>query len=81
MNKSTIENDFKNFAEKRLYNHLEEINTRYQNERPDTDLRREAANAHRKIFEEELNKKIKELGSGNRDEIEKFKSTYLEQLK
>lgn len=81
MDKSTIEDDFVKFAESRLHNHLEEINTRYENEKPDTGERREAGNVHRKFFEEELNSKIKEFQSGNTEVMEKLKSEYLDKLK
>ena len=81
MDKSTIEDQFKSFAESRLQNHLAEINTRYENEKPDTNEREEAGKAHRKIFEEELKNKIKELNPGNPEDLETLKSGYLEELK
>lgn len=81
MDKSTIEDDFEKFAESRLHNHLEEINTRYQNEKPDTGERREAGKEHRKIFKEELKNKIKELHPDNPGEIGRLKSEYLDKLK
>jgi len=81
MDNSTIEEDFKKFAESRLDNHLEEINTLYENKKPDTGERREAGNVHRKIFEEELTNKINEFQTGNPQEMEKLKSEYLGKLK
>lgn len=81
MHKSTNEEQFKSFAESRLQNHLAEINTRYENEKPDTGERKEAVKAHRKILEQELKNKIKELHPGKPEDLEKLKSGYLEDLK
>ena len=81
MNKSIKEDEFKNFAESRLNNHLEEVNTLYENEKPDVGVRKEAGKVHRKIFEEELTNKMKELQSANPEEMEKLKSEYLAKLK
>jgi hypothetical protein len=61
MEKDTIDL-FAQFAEERLQNHRSELNTRYENERLGSEqLRSDAYRDHQKIFEEELNEKIKSL--------------------
>lgn len=55
-----IEN-FRVFADRRLRNHVTELETRYQNRGVDEDLKQQAYKEHRKIFQEELSDKMEEL--------------------
>ena len=71
----------KKFAEAWLNNHLEEINTLYENKKPDFGEKNEAIKAHQRIFEEELNNKIKKLHPDNTKELDTLKSEYLNKLK
>ena len=76
---------FEQFAKKRLSNHLAELNTRYENEKPGKEVLQQAYQAHRKIFIKELDEKIQSLlssesNSGQKENLENIKDTYLSKL-
>lgn len=76
---------FEEFATRRLNNHIAELNTRYQNKKIDKQTLQEAYQAHQKIFDTELDEKIKsflsaESKSGLKEELENIKNTYRSKL-
>ena len=53
---------FKQFAEKRLSNHLQELETRYENMQLDSEgVLQKAYDDHRQIYRNELNEKLQSL--------------------
>ena len=84
-NKTEALQQFENFAQERLSNHLAELNTRYENEKPDKDVLQQAYREHREIFNKELDEKIKSLLSSESNsrlngELENIKDSYLPKL-
>ncbi len=77
---------FHQFAEDELKNHFAELSTRYENEPLGSkELKRQAYEAHQKIYNEELEEKIQSLLSteNNGDlkgELEDLKRTYVTKL-
>jgi hypothetical protein len=49
---------FDQFAKERLSNHLAELNTSYENEKPGKEMLLQDYKEHREIFKKELNEKI-----------------------
>lgn len=85
-NPGTAISNFETMAAERLNNHLMELNTRYGGELPESkDLLREGYEAHRRIFERELEQEKQKLaGSENpwlAGEIDRVKQQFLERLK
>jgi len=86
MEKETAEvEEFKQFAEKELKNHLAELNIRYQNEAlSPKELKQQAYKEHQKIYNQELEDEIQSLLSkGNlqmKDELESLKYFYVIKL-
>ncbi len=73
---------FEQFAQERLSNHLAELNTRYENEEPDKQELQQGYQAHRGIFNKELDEKILSLLSSENNsrlkgKFENIKNTYL----
>ena len=84
-NKTEALQQFENFAQERLSNHLAELNTRYENEKPDKEVLQKAYQKHREIFNKELDEKIKSLLSSEsnsrlKGELENIKDSYLPKL-
>ena len=84
-NKTESVQQFEQFAKERLSNHLAELNTRYENEKPGKEVLQQAYQAHRKIFIKELDEKIQSLlssesNSGQKENLENIKDTYLSKL-
>ncbi len=78
--------NFESMASERLNNHLMELNTRYGGELPESkDLLRQGYEAHRRIFETELEQeKQKIAGSDNpwlAGEIDRLKQDFLHRLR
>jgi vacuolar-type H+-ATPase subunit H len=76
---------FEQFAKERTNNHLAELNTRYENEKPDKELLQQAYMKHREILEKELDEKIQSLlssesNSGLKENLDKIKASYLAKL-
>lgn len=76
---------FENFAQERLSNHLAELNTRYENEKPDREVLLQGYQAHREIFNKELDEKIQSLLSSEsntqlKGELKNIKDNYLSKL-
>lgn len=76
---------FEQFAKDRLSNHLAELNTRYENEKPGKELLQKAYKEHREIFKKELEEKIQSLlssenNSGMKENLENIKDNYLSKL-
>ncbi len=77
--------DFEQFATDRLNNHLAELNTRYENETIDKQTLEKGYSVHKEIFSQELDKKIKDLSTGQDDqsmhtELQNQKNYYLSKL-
>ena len=76
---------FEQFAKERLSNHQAELNTRYENEKPDKEVLRQAFKEHREIFNTELDEKTQSLLSSEsnremKENLENIKDTYLSKL-
>ncbi|MEO6133830.1 MAG: hypothetical protein ABIP35_01680 [Ginsengibacter sp.] len=76
---------FEQFAKERLSNHLAELNTRYENEKPYKEVLQQAYQAHREIFNKELDEKIQSLLSSEsnsqlKGELINMKYTYFSKL-
>jgi superoxide dismutase len=69
-NEKNATQNFQQFAEEKLQNHIAELNTRYENEKPDKETMEQAFIAHRKIYLQELCEKLKSFSlSQNHDEL------------
>lgn len=84
-NKSQADQQLEQFAKKTLSNHLAELNTQYENEKPGKEALQKGYQAHREIFKEELEEKIQSLLSSESDSklkenLENIKDTYLSKL-
>ena len=84
-NKNQAVQQFEQFAKERLSNHLAELNTRYENEKPGKELLEQAYKEHREIFKKELSEKIRSLlssesNSGLKEELENKNDEYLSKL-
>ena len=84
-NKTEAVQQFEQFAKERLRNHLAELNTRYENERPSKELLQQAYKEHREIFKKELDEKIQSLlssenNSGLTENLDNIKDTSLSKL-
>jgi hypothetical protein len=81
-NKTDTVQQFEKFAEAMLKNHVAELNTRYGNEKVDKQIIQQAWWEHQKIYDEELDEKIKSLLSAEsnsqlKGELENVKHAYL----
>ncbi len=77
---------FRHYAEEELKNHTQELQTRYQNrELASEDLKQEAFEKHREIYNKELSDKIGELLTENnqflKPALNDLKETFVEKLK
>ena len=84
-NKNEAKAAFEEFAKIKLENHLEELSVRYQNKEIDKETKQQAYNAHKKMYEEELNDKIKvihldEKSGGLEAELQHLKTEYISKL-
>ncbi len=84
-NKTEAVQQFEQFAKERLSNHLAELNTHYENEKPDKKVLQQAYQAHREIFKKELDENFQSLlsaesDSGPKEDLENIKKTYLSKL-
>ena len=84
-NKNQAVQEFEQFAKERLSNHLAELNTRYENEKPGKELLQQAYKEHREIFKKELSEKIQSLlssesNSGLKEDLENKNDEYLSKL-
>ena len=84
-NKTDAVQQFENFAQERLSNHLAELNTRYENEKPGKEVLQQGYREHREIFNKELDEKIQSLLSSEsnsqlKGELVNIKDTYLSKL-
>jgi hypothetical protein len=84
-NKTESIQQFEQFAKERLRNHLAELNTRYENEKPGKELLQQAYKEHREIFTKELDERIQSLlssenNSGLKENLENIKDTSLSKL-
>ncbi len=84
-NKNQAIQEFEQFAKERLSNHLAELNTRYENEKPGKELLQQAYKEHREIFKKELSEKIQSLlssesNSGLKEDLENKNDEYLSKL-
>jgi vacuolar-type H+-ATPase subunit H len=84
-NKTESVQQFEQFAKERLGNHLAELNTRYENEKPGKEVLQQAYKGHREIFKKELDEKIQSLlssenNSGLKENLENIKDTSLSKL-
>lgn len=75
----------KKYAEEKLRNHVDELNTRYQNETIDRKTMTLAYAEHQDIFNQELETKIQSLLSAEsnpwlREELESIKNKYITKL-
>ena len=76
---------FEQFAKEILSNHQAELNTHYENEKPDKEELQKAYHEHREIFTKELDNRIQsilssESNSGLKEDVEKIKDAYLSKL-
>lgn len=76
---------FNQFAEERLKNHLAELNTRYENEKTDSETMKLAYAEHQKIYSKELDEKINallpdQMNEGLKSELENAAKNYFEKL-
>jgi hypothetical protein len=76
---------FEQFAQKSLSNHLSEINTGYEDENPDKQTLQQAYQEHSAIFNNELDEKIQSLlssesHSGLKENLEKVRDAYIWKL-
>ncbi len=80
MEKKNSNHDLREFAEQRLKEHIEELNTHYQGKTmPSKDEKTKAFETHYNMFSAELEEKNKELGDDKANEhtikeyLQKFK--------
>ena len=84
-NKTDTVQQFEQFAEKTLSNHVAELNTSYENKKIDKQTMQQAWWEHQKIYEKELDEKVQsflsaESNSQLKGELENIKNTYLSKL-
>jgi hypothetical protein len=84
-NKTSIMQQFEQFATDRINNHKAELNTRYENEAIDKQTLDKAHREHKEIFSQKLDDKIKKLFLGDHDrrlqtELQNKKHNYMDQL-
>ena len=84
-NKNDTVKEFEQYSEDKLKNHLAELNTRYENEKPGKEVLQQAYLAHREIFNKELDEKIQsilssESNGGLKENLENMKDNYLSKL-
>jgi hypothetical protein len=81
--KNTAE-EFREFADKRLNNHIQMLSTEYDRRSISKDVIRQAYNTHQKIYRAELDAKIQSLMPPDnpfmKGELENLKSKYEEKL-
>jgi polyhydroxyalkanoate synthesis regulator phasin len=75
---------FTSFADTRLQNHTRELETRYQNREPVSDLKRQAYKEHQQIYQKELSDKMEELLTEKnqflKPELSQLKDTFVAKL-
>lgn len=81
-NKADIPREFKAYAEEKYTNHKAELDTRYGNEKIDTDTLTQAYQEHQKMLRHELEEKINSILPAKEDntlkgELENIKHTYV----
>ena len=84
-NKNDTVKEFEQYSEDKLKNHLADLNTRYENEKPDKEVLRQAYQAHCEILNKELDEKVQAILSsesnvGLKVDLENVKDTYLSKL-
>ena len=84
-NKNQAVQQFEQFAKERLSNHLAELNTRYENKKPDKEVLQQAFKEHREILNKELDEKIQTLlssesNSGMKEDLGNIKDIYISKL-
>ena len=84
-NKNATVKEFEQYSEDKLKNHLAELNTRYENEKIDNEVLQQGYQAHREIFNKELDEKVQsilssESNGGLKEDLENIKDTYLSKL-
>lgn len=75
--------EFKEYAEQELNNHLAELRTRYENESAGADTMQKGIEEHKTIYSNELDQKIKDLTKNDSSQNENFsqlKKEYIEKL-
>ncbi len=77
-NKNNFQNEFEQYAENKLQEHVAELNTRYENEKIDKETLERAFDVHKKIFTNELDEEIQKLEN---KKIEAFNKERLEDIK
>ena len=78
--------EFRNFAQQELDNHLLELQTRYQDrELASNDLKNEAYDSHRQIFKNELLEKIETLVNKDnqflRSSLDMIRESFVDKLR
>jgi hypothetical protein len=74
---------FKEYAEQKLKNHLAELHTRYENESAGSETLKKGFDDHKNIYTNELDQKIKDMRNNNDDDIsqlDQLKSDYVNKL-
>lgn len=85
-NKKKNVDEFRQYAENKLKNHLAELDTRYQDRPLDSEaLLQDAYKEHQAIFSGQLDEKMKELVAANNNadqlkEMESIKQSYIDKL-
>ncbi len=84
-NKNNFHNEFKQYAENKLQEHVAELNTRYENEKIDKETLERAFEVHKTIFSSELDEKIQILENEkseafNKERLEDIKKEFLQKF-
>jgi len=83
-NKTNSIENFRQYAEDRLKDHIEELKTKYQNEELGSNqVRQQAYTAHQKIYSRELEEKIQALSKEDNEakqKMENMKDNYVTKL-
>ncbi|MEO7210842.1 MAG: hypothetical protein ABIY35_07845 [Chitinophagaceae bacterium] len=85
-NKENFRNEFEQYAESKLNEHVAELNTRYENEKIDKETLERAFEVHKTIFSSELDEKIQILENEksdtfNKERLEDLKKQFLQKFK
>jgi hypothetical protein len=76
---------FKDFAAARLRNHTEELETKYQDREPASEVRKQGFIEHQQMFEKELSDKIDELiakdDNSLKPEMRTVKKTFIDKFR
>lgn len=84
-NKENFRNEFEQYAESKLNEHVAELNTRYENEKIDKETLEGAYDVHKKMFTNELDEKIQKLENEkskafNKERLENVKNEFLQKF-